>query len=317
MDSINNNLKQQVELICMDCEYIGKVKLNYDFYNGCDCYSDGDIEDEMLDIVKSNKNYESILSSDETRWPILYHFSPFRVNIIEWYPFEKDANILEIGSDCGAVTKALCQNTFVTCIELSKKRSLINAYRNKDIDNIEIIVGNFNDIKIDNKFDAVTLIGVLEYAKMYTNSANPYIDFLKYIKSFLKDNGKLIIAIENKFGLKYWAGAGEDHTNIVFESIEGYNNNQNVRTFSKMELKDMLKEAGYSNQKFYYPYPDYKLPQIIFSDNILPKINELNINNFNYDNERITLFDEQSVYNELIKNKTFDFFSNSFLVIAS
>lgn len=300
----------------MASEYIGKVKLNYDFYTGSDSYSDGEIEDEMLEIAKKNENCENIFS-DESRWPILYHFSPFRKNIIEWYPFEKNSNILEIGAGCGAVTEALSRDTFVTCIELSKKRSLINAYRHKDIHNIEIIVGNFNDIKIDKKFDAITLIGVLEYAKKYTDSINPHLDFLKHIKKFLKKDGKLIIAIENKYGLKYWAGAREDHTNTMFEGIEGYNNNQNVRTFSKTELIDLLNESGYPKQKFYYPYPDYKLPHFIFSDSRLPKINELNINHLNYDNEKITLFNEQNAYNGLIKSKVFGLFSNSFLVIAN
>ena len=301
----------------MSSEYVGKVKLNYDFYKGTDLYSDGDIEDDMLEIAKRNESCESILSNNESNWPILYHFSPLRRNIIDWYPFKVHSGILEIGAGCGAVTKALCQNTFVTCIELSKKRSLINAYRHKDIDNIEIIVGNLNDVKIEKKFDIVTLIGVLEYAKMYTNSVKSYLDFLKYIRSFLKDDGKLIIAIENKYGLKYWSGAKEDHTHIVFEGIEGYNNNQNIMTFSKTELVSLLSEAGYFNLKFYYPYPDYKLPHFIFSDDVLPKINELNINKLNYDSERITLFDEQSVYNGLINSKAFDFFSNSFLVIAN
>ncbi len=300
----------------MNTEYLGKVKLDYTFYNKNDVYSDGDIEDYMLEIVRDKERYEKILTN-ESRWSILYHFSPIRKNIIEWYPFEKGAHILEIGSGCGAVTGAFCKDTYITCIELSKKRSLINAYRHQNIDNIEIIVGNFNDIKFNKKFDFITLIGVLEYAKLYTNTNNPYVDFLKNIRTFLKDTGKLILAIENKYGLKYWAGAKEDHTNIAFEGIEGYNVNNNITTFSKQELINILNEAGFSYERFYYPYPDYKLPHIIYSDKLLPKKGQLTINNFNYDNERLTLFNEQRVYDGLIKNGLFELFSNSFLIIAS
>ena len=36
---------------------------------------------------------------------------------------------------------------------------------------------------------------------------NPFENFLKKIKSLLKPDGKLIVAIENKYGLKYWCGA--------------------------------------------------------------------------------------------------------------
>ena len=52
------------------------------------------------------------------------------------------------------------------------------------------------------KFDYITLIGVLEYANLYTYTENPYIDFLNSIKKFLKKDGKLLIAIENKLGMK-------------------------------------------------------------------------------------------------------------------
>lgn len=34
-------------------EHIGKVTMNYDYYSGKDLYSDGDIEDTLLEIVKT------------------------------------------------------------------------------------------------------------------------------------------------------------------------------------------------------------------------------------------------------------------------
>ena len=113
--------------------------------------------------------------------------------------------MLEIGSGCGAITGTLADKAKkVTCIELSKKRSLINAYRNKDKDNIEILVGNFEDIEKDivEKYDYITLIGVFEYGEAYISSEKPYENFLKIISKHLKENGKIIIAIENKLGSK-------------------------------------------------------------------------------------------------------------------
>lgn len=50
----------------------------------------------------------------------------------------KNDSVLEIGSGCGAITKALAREARdVTCIDLSKRRSLINAYKNRDNDNIK------------------------------------------------------------------------------------------------------------------------------------------------------------------------------------
>ena len=83
--------------------------------------------------------------------------SPIRENIIEWYPFEKDARVLEVGAGCGAVTGALCRAArSVTCVDLSKRRSLINALRHRQYSNLNIVVGNFNDIELNQEFDYIT-----------------------------------------------------------------------------------------------------------------------------------------------------------------
>ena len=37
-------------------EYIEKVKLNLAFYSGEDTYSDGDIEEKMLEIAKTERS---------------------------------------------------------------------------------------------------------------------------------------------------------------------------------------------------------------------------------------------------------------------
>ena len=152
-------------------EQIGKVKLNMDFYSGNDDYNDGDIENEILEIVKTNNDFTDILAKDN-RWPILCHLSPMRRNLLEWYEFN-NSSILEIGAGCGAMTGLFCENSKeVVAIELSKRRAEIIANRYKDRLNLEIIVGNLNDIKFERKFDYVTLIGVLEYAGKFTNTKN-------------------------------------------------------------------------------------------------------------------------------------------------
>lgn len=296
-------------------EHIGKVTLDYTFYNGQDQYSDGDIEDELLQLIMEEPDVEKILAKDD-RWPVLYHFSPIRQNILEWYPFKKDAAVLEIGAGCGAISGVLCRNTkHVTSVDLSKRRSLINANRNKEYDNLTIMVGNINDVVLKEKYDYITLIGVLEYAGYYTDAEQPFEAFLEKISGYLKEDGKLLIAIENKFGLKYWAGSREDHTGKFFDGLEGYiDTDSKVRTFSKDALKKIILDAGYRKTEFYYPFPDYKFPVQIFSDEYLPKEDDLNIGLDTFDNTRMMLFNENRVYANLLKEKKFDFFANSFFV---
>lgn len=299
-------------------EKVGNVILNYDLYCGKDYYEDGS-EDELLEIVRtySRDDYSQIIKQ-RSKWPLLYHLSNIRQNVVEWLPIEKTDSVLEIGAGCGAITGALSQKAAcVDCIELSKKRSLINAHRNKDYNNIRISVGNFQDIapKIEKKYDYITLIGVLEYAGSYICSNDPYYDFLNIIKDKLSPGGKIVIAIENKFGMKYWAGCKEDHLGTYFSGLEGYKKGDGVKTFSKIELEELFQRVGMANFEFFYPYPDYKLPKVIYSDYHLPQIGELTNNLSNFDGERYVLFDEGKVFDEVIKSNMFPFFSNSFLVL--
>lgn len=297
-------------------EKIGNVTLNLAYYTGKDSYSDGSIEDEMLDYAKKNINFTDILSNDD-RWPILYHFSPQRRNLLDWAQFKKETKLLEIGAGCGALTGMFCEKVDkVIAVDLSKKRSQINAYRNQEKDNLEIVVGDFNSINFKENFDYITLIGVLEYAAIFSNTSLPYLEFLKNIKKILKKNGTLMLAIENRFGLKYWAGHTEDHTGVIFDGLQGYMSNNSIATFGKAELVDLLANSGFTDLNFYYPMPDYKLPTQIFSDYYLPTIGSLREFFPSYNQENIKLFNERLVLENIIKNKQFDFFANSFLVIC-
>lgn len=294
------------------------AKFNINFYKGSDLYSDGDIESTILDIVKNNTDFIDILHNTK-HWAILYHLSPMRKNLLDWYDFDVNGTLLEIGGGCGALSGLFAQKLKkVVVVELSKRRAEIIYRRFKDYTNMEIIVGNLNDIEFEKKFDYATLIGVLEYAGNFTEGKDPFKKFLEKAKSYLKPKGKLLIAIENKFGMKYWAGAREDHTRRFFDSIENYPNNKGIQTFGKEELEELIKSAGFSITRFYYPMPDYKLPKIIYSDDYLPKIDDLfDIYSPNFDQDRIVLFNEREAFKNVIKNKLFPFFANSFLVEAS
>lgn len=298
---------------------IGKVTLDDTFYPGEDFYCDGKIEDEILEIVKTypESQYQQVIG-ERRDWAVLYHLSHIRWNIVEWLPMTKEETVLEVGAGCGAITGILSEKAKrVTCIDLSKKRSTINAVRNQERDNIEILLGNFQDVEesLTETYDWITLIGVFEYGQGYIDSAAPYEDFLKRIKKHLAPGGKIVIAIENRLGLKYFAGCAEDHTGHYFEGIEGYPDPVMVRTFSRPELEQIADRAGLTKREFYYPYPDYKLPMVIYSDHYLPKVGELKDNLRNFDRERYLLFDEEKAFDSIIKDGLFPIFSNSYLVI--
>ena len=282
-----------------------------DYYKNEDKYSDGDIEQDILQIVERGKE----VLQNENRYPVLYHLSPLRENILNWYPFKEKCSILEVGAGCGALTGVLCKKAKkVVSIELSKRRSTINYLRNSCYENLKIFVGNMNEMEIVEQFDYVVLNGVLEYAASFTEGDKPYHTFLNNLRKYLKTDGKLLIAIENRLGIKYFAGAPEDHTGEYFGGIQGYHRNSNVYTFSKKEMELLLRECEYSYYKFYYPYPDYKFPTEIFTDEYMNGYGR-RYNNI-YDT-RCHLFSEYNVTKSLKEEGIVDRFSNSFLIEAS
>ena len=290
------------------------AKFNLDYYSGENFYSDGDIEKEILKIVRTQGSYENM---DQVPFPVLYHLSRVRENILNWYPFRKDAACLEIGSGCGAISGLLCERMKkVVSVELSKQRADINMARHERLDNLEIWVGNLNDMVFGETFDYIVLNGVFEYAPGFTEGDQPCEAFLNNIRRLLKPDGILLIAIENRFGLKYFAGAPEDHTDGYFDGIAGYPQNHSVRTFSKGEWERLMENCGFVNHRFYYPYPDYKFPREIFTEESL-KEQKYGLPAWNFTRYRMALFREETVADTIQQDGRMDYFANSFLIEMS
>ena len=303
----------------LQTEMIGKVTMNYKHYTGVDAYSDGAVEDELLDIVISHSPAEyATVIEQKASWPVFYHLSEQRGNIVEWMPIPVGAKVLEVGSGCGAITSALsAKGADITCVELSKKRSLINANRNRDRDNITIHVGNFREIEpeLDRDYAFIFLIGVFEYGEHYIGTDHPFEHFLYLLQRHLGPSGRIVIAIENLLGLKYFAGCKEDHAGTYFTGIEGYKAGDPARTFSRNTLIRIMRNAGITEYSFYYPYPDYKFMNMLHSDQHLPREGEFMENVRNYDRDRMVLFNEKYAYDALIRDRMYPEFANSFEVV--
>ena len=293
-------------------------RINLEFYSGEDRYSDGsETEAHLLELVRNNpvSDYPTVIAREAT-WPVLYHLSPLRENILNWYPFRPGERVLELGAGCGAVTGAfLNKGLQVTAVDLSLMRSRINAARHQDAPELTLTAGPAETVlpHLTASFDHVTLIGVLEYAAQFSNADKPFHTLLKMAAQALKPNGILWVAIENKLGMKYFAGAREDHTGRYFEGLEGYPHQDGPYTFGRTELIRLAKECGLSC-RFYYPYPDYKLPIKIFTDDYLPQTGELSRNWQRFDGESVSLFDEQKVFDRILAEGLFPEMANSFLV---
>src|SRR3546814_4502158 len=123
----------------------------------------------------------------------------------------RSMRVLEVGCGCGAITRHLAENfDHVVSVEGSIERAKLARLRTRDLDTVSIICGPFQEIEFVQKFDAIFCIGVFEYPAAFIAGEDPYRAALDYFSKMLTDDGILIIAIENQFGLKYFGS--EEHT---------------------------------------------------------------------------------------------------------
>lgn len=250
----------------------------------------------------------------ENSWPVLYHLSELRSNLTEWLPVKKEDTVLEFGADSGQLTKGfLPKAKKVVCVEESVSRSRILAMRYAKADNLSVYAGSpWEHLqKLQETYDWIVAPGILAQAEVYFRGEQPQEEAIRQLKKYLKPGGHLVLASDNRFGLKYWAGAMEPHTGRYFDSLEG-----NGSSFSKQELEKILKNSGCEEAVFYYPYPERWFPMAIYSDEWLPKTGELNQNLRNFEGERLVLFNEEKVYDRLIADGRFPEFSNTYLIVA-
>ena len=228
-------------------------------------YSDGtDVEGRLLEQLQSASDL-SVLSVELKRlcvdWVSTYHLSCNRANILRPIGSLADRDVLEIGSGCGAITRYLGESgARVLALEGSERRARITRARTRDLDKVTVLAESFERFSTASRFDVVTLIGVLEYAAQFVSGPSPALAMLRKAAELLKPGGRLVIAIENRFGLKYFAGADEDHVGQRMFGIEDRYRPNGVRTYGRAELDQLLRLAGFEQVRTMAAFPDYKLP---------------------------------------------------------
>lgn len=239
-------------------------------------YSDGAaVEARLLDFVRSVSD-RSVLSMELRKgivdWPSRYYLSPVRANLLRplAHAFQ-GRRILEIGAGCGALTRFLAESGgSVLALEGSPARARIAAARCAGMDQVSVLAAPLQEFQGEACFDIVTLIGVLEYARIFFGPAEDGIDpvdaMLARARRLLRPGGCLIVGIENQLGLKYFAGCREDHVALPMFGIDDQYEDDGVVTFGRKELGARLSGAGLQAQTWLYPFPDYKLPTCVLTE---------------------------------------------------
>lgn len=245
-----------------------------------------------------------------------------RQNIINWYDFKNSSNILFLGEDYNCIgTFLLKDERKITLVE--KDEIVFNKLKEKygNYNNINLVNGNLIQLSKSDatkKFDYIVATTSMKRLGEFVNEVNKQKAFLKLLELsqiLLKDSGVLLIAVNNKYSIKNFSGARYDEGNS-FDIISGKQKEMDV--YSKNEIIELIQKSEFMQYKFYYPFPDFKLPSVIYSDEYLPNKNSSKLNYLLYYNPNDTiLFNEIEVLKETIKDGNLPLFANSYIIEIS
>lgn len=288
-------------------------------------YLDGG-EERILEIVRGAEDLSSLsdeLEAAAKNWPELYSLSRGRANVLRPLALNREHTVLEVGAGCGPITRYLGEVCgTVDAVEPMPARARVISERTRDLDNVEVYIGGVEDVPAQPAYDVIVVIGVLEYAGGGSGEEKPYVEFLTRLRAALKPGGRIVCAIENRLGVKYLAGAPEDHVNRAFEGLEDYPHGGHAHTFSRSELSSLFAAAGLE-PSFLHLFPDYKLTRAVLTERLLasPDLQQLGwlipwFPSPDWLDARPHLADERALWRSLAEDGIGQHFSNSFLVIA-
>lgn len=296
-------------------------------------YKDANAAEERLyQLIQGTKD-KSLHSTELRRgavdWPSYYHLTPQRANVVR--PFGDriaQSRVLELGAGCGAITRYMGElGGPVTALEGSRSRARVIGTRCADLPNVRIYCDLIQNLDLEEQFDIVTLIGVLEYSQVYIDAPDPIGAVLGHARRFLKPGGLLLLAIENQLGLKYFSGAPEDHLGRPMFGINDSYGRKTPITFGRQELLARLKRAGFCNSLVYLPFPDYKTPvSVIFPaghdlDHAPDGWNPATIaaGSVAHDRQRTAtpVFSQEMAWQAVARNGLIADMANSFLIVAT
>jgi SAM-dependent methyltransferase len=209
-------------------------------------------------------------------WAEQYHLDRGRANVLRAVDLPADAAVLEIGAGCGAISRYLGERAcLVDAVEPVPARAEVAAVATGHLPNVRVFSGTVDDLPDEPGYDVAVVVGVLEYVGDGSRDPRSYLDFLTAIRRRLRPGGLLCLAIENQFGVKYLAGAPEDHTGRQWDGPQGYPAGGRARTFGRRPLMSLLTSAGFEVHTVLGCFPDYKITRAVLAPELLDRYPEL------------------------------------------
>lgn len=215
--------------------------------------------------------------------------SPLRENLLEWYEFQEDGELLQVGADYGALTGLFRKRVkAVTVWDESEEQRNIVRERFPDTSEgapVSCVGGSLKELLQEGKrYDYVVCAGGFK---------EPEDQWAEILRDLTKPGGTVTAAVCNRFGLKYLAGGKRDEVSLTRSRLS----------------------ALFPGCTFYYPMPDYRVPSVIYSDRCLPSKGELAGIHTLYDFPEYPSIDVGAEFEAACEDGQFANFADSFLIV--
>jgi len=218
--------------------------------------------------------------------------------LLHWYGFKAGGKILYVGS----VEDALA--------ELLADRSLEITYTSC-AQSYEI------DLQHTEGFDCILCIEALE------TQPDPR-RVLRTWRKLLKPDGKLLLGMNNRLGIRYFCGDRDPYTGRNFDGVENYHQTYvkaedtfRGRCYSQSEIKEMLRDTGWTSFQFFSVLPDLHNPCFLYAEDYLPNEDLTNRVFPSYNYPDTVFLEEENLYGSLIANGMFHQMANAYLIECS
>lgn len=265
-------------------------------------------EKKILDVILHEPEERFRAVTFEQKNPdLLYQLSPWRADLTDWLPVRSTDRVLEMEAGYGPLTGNLAEKaSAVVCLEQTPQQYQINSRRQAARKNVECglwqITGGDSEVQEflekeggekarenTRKFD-----WVLIYAP---DSVLSLKSELELAETFTEENGRIVLAVDNRQGMRVRDGGAVPHNASV-----------------KPELEKLFDDLGWEGT-FYYPYPSLEFPESIYSDRFLPRAEELSSYNQSFYRPRVCWFDEQKEYAAALSDGNYQNVANAYLCI--
>jgi len=248
----------------------------------------------LLSSIKTMSSEDAIKKYQ----PLLYDviFSPKRAGGLELLNLSGDETCVDYGCMWGALTVPLarrCKYVLGVDQTMDSLRFLKARVDEESMCNVHLLCCDLRTmLTFKNKFDIAIVNGVLEWIpeqgeielksyyaqqKVKEYSGNPreqQVQFLKKVYENLCRNGKIYLAIENRYDYKMFFGVKDPHSGLLLTSIVPRRVANMISmhelgrpyvnwTYSIKDIERMLMQSGFSKVDLYMCFPDYRCPEKI------------------------------------------------------